>query len=104
MTRSAAAQLHVLTANRLGDGAVVFLDRAGCWTTDLQDAIVAADASAQAGLVALGERDAAAALVVGPYSVGITHDGEIVPLELRERIRASGLTFRAIAAEAVTYF
>jgi hypothetical protein len=30
-------------------------------------------------------------------------DGTIAPLSLREKIRASGLTFDAIAADAVRY-
>ena len=104
MVKAAKSELLVLTANRLGDGAVVFFDRDGRWSNDLQEAAIVGDADVRASVVAVGERDAAAALVVGPYLIGVTADGEIVPVELRERIRASGLTFRAIAAEAVTYF
>ena len=43
--------------------------------------------------------------VVDPFLVAVTEDddGTIEPLSLREKIRASGLTFDAIAAEAVRY-
>ena len=43
--------------------------------------------------------------VVDPFLVAVTEDddGTLEPLSLREKIRASGLTFDAIAAEAVRY-
>jgi len=43
--------------------------------------------------------------VVDPFLVAVAEDddGTITPLSLREKIRASGLTFDAIAAEAVRY-
>ena len=43
--------------------------------------------------------------VVDPFLVAVTEDdeGRIEPVSLREKIRASGLTFDAIAADAVRY-
>ncbi len=43
--------------------------------------------------------------VVDPFLVAVAEDddGTIEPLSLREKIRASGLTFDAIAADAVRY-
>ena len=43
--------------------------------------------------------------VIDPFLVAVTEDddGRIEPISLREKIRASGLTFDAIAAEAVRY-
>ena len=43
--------------------------------------------------------------MIEPYLVAVVEedDGTIEPLSLRERIRASGLTFDAIAADAVRY-
>ncbi len=43
--------------------------------------------------------------VVDPFLIAVTEDeaGTISPLSLREKIRASGLTFDAIAADAVRY-
>jgi hypothetical protein len=43
--------------------------------------------------------------VIDPFLVAVSEDddGRIEPVSLREKIRASGLTFDAIAAEAVRY-
>ena len=43
--------------------------------------------------------------MVDPYLVAVAEDddGVLEPLSLREKIRASGLTFDAIAADAVRY-
>ena len=43
--------------------------------------------------------------MVDPYLVAVAEDddGVLEPLSLREKIRVSGLTFDAIAADAVRY-
>ena len=43
--------------------------------------------------------------MIDPFLVAVIEEegGAIEPLSLREKIRASGLTFDAIAAEAVRY-
>ena len=38
---SKTAEISVLTANRLGDGVVVFLDFEGAWSESLAEAVVA---------------------------------------------------------------
>ena len=45
------------------------------------------------------------ASVVDPFLVAVSEDeqGVIEPLSLREKIRAEGMTFDAIAAEALRY-
>ena len=64
--------------------------------------------------VARGEREAAILLhrgqvegfgVIEPFLVAVSEDddGTLEPISLREKIRASGLTFGTIAAEAVRY-
>jgi hypothetical protein len=104
MARARKTSTQIVTANRLTDGAVIFLAEDGTWTTVLSDAAVAGEPSVAQALLAAGERDAAAARVVGPYLVAVdVADGVAVPTALRERIRAGGLTFRAIAADAVAY-
>jgi hypothetical protein len=103
MAKNLSGELHIASANRLGDGAVVFLDDAGGWTKRLDRAAVARD---ERGAEILLERARAEAYgVVDPFLVAVTEneDGTIEPLSLREKIRASGLTFAAIAAEAVRY-
>ena len=103
MAKNLSGDLQVASANRLTDGVVVFLDDAGQWTSRLDRAVVARD---KRGAEILLERaKVEAASVVDPFLVAVTEDdgGTISPLSLREKIRASGLTFDAIAADAVRY-
>jgi hypothetical protein len=83
----------VVTANRLGDGAVVYRTGAGGWSTDLAEAsVVSTAADARALLVGAAATDIDA---VGPYvaPVSLVSDYGIVPGNLRERIRRHGPTF-----------
>ncbi|CAN5911965.1 DUF2849 domain-containing protein [soil metagenome] len=103
MAKNLSGELSVASANRLGDGTVVFLDDAGQWVTRLDRAAVARD---QRGSEILLERARAEAFaVIDPFLVAVTEDegGVVEPVSLREKIRASGLTFAAIAADAVRY-
>lgn len=103
MAKNISGELHVASANRLGDGVVVFLDDAGRWVQRLDRAAIARD---ERGAEILLERARAEAFgVIDPFLVGVTEDddGTIEPISLREKIRASGLTFEAIASEAVRY-
>jgi Protein of unknown function (DUF2849) len=103
MAKNLSGELHVASANRLADGVVVFLDDAGQWTLRLDRATLARD---KRGAEILLERARAEGFdVVDPFLVAVAEDddGTIEPLSLREKIRASGLTFEAIAAEAVRY-
>lgn len=87
------SELTVLTANRLGDGRVVYLDEEGGWTTRLDAAVlVRTDAEAESAEAA-GARAVAERYVVEPYLVDVefVEDG-VRPARLRERIRAEGPT------------
>jgi hypothetical protein len=103
MAKNLSGDLQIASANRLADGMVVFLDEAGQWTERLDRAAVARDR--RAAEILLGRARAASFTVVDPFLVAVVEDetGHIEPLSLREKIRASGLTFAAIAAEAVRY-
>ena len=103
MAKNLTADLMVASANRLGDGDVVFLDDAGEWTRRLDRAAVARDR--RAAEILLERAKAEAFTVVDPYLVAVAEDddGVLEPLSLREKIRVSGLTFDAIAADAVRY-
>lgn len=82
---------QVLTANRLIDGAVVFLAVGETWVTRLDDVQVAADKDDAAALEAIGARDVAAQIVVAPYLIDVAEEnGHIAPTRYRERIRAFG--------------
>jgi hypothetical protein len=84
-----------VTANRLADGAVVWLTAAGGWSVSARDAAVYPDADTlKAGL----ERAQAAEsrqLVVASYAVDMVEEPQGPwPLKIRERIRAAGPTVR----------
>lgn len=82
----------VITANRTGDGAVVYRDASGGWTTALADAAVATTAPQAAELLAAAAADDIRA--VGPYIAPVKRsEGGLVPGNLRERIRLRGPTF-----------
>jgi hypothetical protein len=82
---------EIVTANRLIDGAVVYLTADGGWSERFTDAAVAADETAAKTLFAAGEAAVAAQLVVGLYraEVGL-ENGRPVPVDMKERIRARG--------------
>ncbi len=82
----------VITANRVGDGAVVYRNAAGGWTTALAGAAVATKAADAQELVKASIADDLRA--VGPYiaPVKLTGDGDVRPGNLRERIRLHGPT------------
>ena len=103
MAKNLSGELQVASANRLGDGAVVFLDDAGEWTPRLDRAALARDQ--RTAEILLQRAQVEASSVVDPYLVAVTEDddGILEPLSLREKIRASGLTFDVIAADAVRY-
>ena len=103
MAKNLSGDLQVASANRLTDGVVVFLDDAGEWTPRLDRAAIARDK--RSAEILLERARAEAFTVVDPFLVAVAEydDGAIEPLSLREKIRASGLTFDAIAADAVRY-
>jgi len=103
MAKNLSADLSVASANRLVDGVVVFLDEAGGWTTQFDRAAVARDK--RSAEILLERARAEAFSVVDPFLVAVAEDdrGTIEPISLREKIRVSGLTFDAIAADAVRY-
>jgi hypothetical protein len=87
---------QIVTANRLLDGDVVFRSADGPWVRNIDGAGVLetkADAEvANAAAIA----DADAAVVVDVAVIEVTHQGDrIVPVRLRERIRAFGPTVKS---------
>ncbi len=82
----------VVTANRVGDGAVIYRSAEGGWTTALAAAAVATQAADARELVKAAMADDLRA--VGPYiaPVKLTGGGEVMPGNLRERIRQRGPT------------
>jgi hypothetical protein len=92
----------VVTANRLGDGAVVYRAPNGGWTTSLAAAAVVTTPSEADTLLNAAQADGVRA--VGPYvaPVEVTADRRVLPGNLRERIRVAGptITLPALAVAA----
>ncbi len=89
----------VATANRLSDGAVVFLTRAAKWSEHIDESVVALEPQAAAALGEHGKAAEAANHVTGSYVIDVARrDGRVLPLHIRERIRALGPTVGASAA------
>jgi hypothetical protein len=86
---------EIVTANRLNDGLVVYLDGAGGWSERIAEARVAQGGEDAAALLALAEEPEHAVRVVGPYLMEVALDGAVPrPTSNRERIRALGPTVR----------
>ena len=84
----------VVTANRLADGSVVFLNARLEWVRSFRDAEVFAEGRDSEALQH-AKRDEAEQIVVDPYAVEVVQrDGAVVPKALREAIRAAGPTVR----------
>ncbi|WP_051013626.1 DUF2849 domain-containing protein [Pararhodospirillum photometricum] len=84
-------QPHVLTANRLHDGAVLYRTQDGQWSRSLEDARIESPLAAREALLAEADADVAAARVVAPTLIPVAEDqGRPRPLSLRERLRAEG--------------
>lgn len=83
--------VQILTANRLGDGAVVYRAQAGGWTERLGESLVLASAQDAMETLADAQTPEASLEVVGPYLMPVDNTGgEIRPVETREHIRAKG--------------
>ncbi|HEY5363220.1 MAG TPA: DUF2849 domain-containing protein [Aestuariivirga sp.] len=86
---------QVMTANRLGDGEVVFLTRAGTWNEKIDEAALAQEPQALAAIVARAAEDVKTNLITGEYLFNATRiDGLIRADHIRERIRTLGPSVR----------
>ena len=88
----------VVTANRVGDGAVVYRSVDGDWTSVLDDAAIASNATQARALIEAATADELVA--VGSYiaPVELAPGGEVRPGNLRELIRLRGPTIEMPAA------
>jgi hypothetical protein len=94
---------QAVTANYLGNGAVVFLAENGRWSPNVNDSAVAGDVSTAAALMAIANKAAADQLVVGPYLFEVSAEGgRVRPLSARESIRAAGPTVEEREPAAVS--
>ncbi|HUG61339.1 MAG TPA: DUF2849 domain-containing protein [Methylomirabilota bacterium] len=87
---------QIVTANTLVDGDVVFRAANGSWRRDVNAAGVLADKADAEVAHAAALADVEAAIVVDVAVIDVTVDDErIVPVRLRERIRAFGPTVKS---------
>jgi hypothetical protein len=92
-------QPSVVTANRTWDGAVIYRTGGGKWSTDLNDAAVVRAAEEARALLAESVADdlGAVGAYIAPVAIGA--GGAIAPGNLRETIRASGVTIPLLIQE-----
>ncbi len=84
--------MNVIIANDLANGLVVFRTRDG-WTLDIDHAEISESKEAAEAALQRALEDAAANVVVDPSAIEVRRDGaHLVPVKLRERIRAQGPT------------
>ncbi len=87
--------MKILTANRLIDGEAVWYSAERGWIERIDGAEVASDAFAEERLRGVGKASFDRDEVVDVDLIDVeANDGRIVPVRLRERIRAAGPTNR----------
>jgi len=90
---------RMVTANRLHDGAVVYLGADKDWTRNVESGLVA-DSNDTEQLLAVAEQAAQDQIVVAPYLIEVeVVANSIRPIRFREQIRAKGPSIFAPAAE-----
>ena len=91
---------QMITANRLTDGAVVFLASGGRWVEQFADGRVANNEAEAAALQQIAEAAVTCAGIVAPYLIDVGEiDGRLQPSRYRERIRAEGPSVSAVKEE-----
>ena len=90
----AKSSTRIVTANRLHDGAVVYLTTAGSWAESTGSVALATTPAEEANLMQLASDAVANRLVVDPNAIDITGPDTILPTRLREQIRLRGPTVR----------
>jgi Protein of unknown function (DUF2849) len=87
--------MKILTANRLTDGEAVWCAADRSWSETIIGAELARDKAAEERLEAIGKAAFLANQVLDVELIDVEIiDGDIVPVRLRERIRAAGPTNR----------
>ena len=82
---------QMITANRLSDGAVVFLASGGRWVERFVEGRIANNEAEAGALQQIAEAAVTCAEVVAPYLIEVGEiEGRLQPTRYRERIRAEG--------------
>lgn len=84
-----------ISANRLGDGVVVFLDEQGNWSESLNRATVATTPEHEQQILEIAKLSEKDNKVVEPYLFDVKYNGShIVPTHIREFMRNQGPSVR----------
>ncbi len=87
--------LQLVTANRLNDGLVVFLNDDGRWTEAISQARLVNSREDAASLLSEGSL-AGSDDIVEPYLIDVEIvDGSVAPVRYREKLRGQGPSVRA---------
>ena len=90
---ASAGQQKAITANRLGDGRVVFLAADGGWVMTLDGSHLVGDGPELDEAMRYAQAQHDARIVVEPYAIDVEMvSGKPVAARLREHIRAMGPT------------
>ena len=82
---------HVVTANRLEDGAVVYLAEGDAWSEWIDGGRLAASKEEGAALLEAAEKAVTQRKVVAPYLIDVVVEGETLrAVRFKEHIRANG--------------
>ena len=82
-------EAKVISANRLGDGLVVYLKRDNGWSEYISDAQIYSDAAASDAALRKAHDAEEACIIVNPYLICIDENGaQYNPTKYRELIRA----------------
>ena len=84
---------QVVTANRIGDGTVVYLTSDGGWSEWITDGEVTRSDEERDTLMAVARATAEVPEVVEPYVIDVVEEAGVTrPVRYREAIRAQGPT------------
>ena len=87
---------QVISANRLGDGVVVYLAADNSWSEFIAGSVIALDEPTADGLLAHAKQAEQHRVVIDPYLIDVAEvDGEVRPTKYREFIRATGPSIRS---------
>ena len=94
MPKAKSVKDQILTANRLGDGEVVYLAPEDFWTTHLAKAQVFSDLSGRERALIWAQGQIEENRILDPYFFDVEAGGGVRPITMREIIRANGPSVR----------
>ncbi|MGI9476140.1 MAG: DUF2849 domain-containing protein [Hyphomicrobiaceae bacterium] len=93
---------HIVSANDLFEGNVVYMKACGAWTKSLEEAAVAADKEAAKELLRIAHRQVDR--VVGPYLIAVLNsERAIEPSHIREKLRDTGPSIVPIQSSTTSH-